>query len=71
MNGAMSPQEVADRIGVSKDTVLRLLRSGRLPGVKIGWRSWRITEDNLAAFMDGKQTKKAKTPKTTAKGGRV
>jgi excisionase family DNA binding protein len=61
MNGALSPQEAADRLGVSKDTILRLLRSGKLPGKKIGWRTWRITEEALAAFMAGTPEKKVRT----------
>ena len=63
MNGALSPQEVADKLGVSKDTVLRLLRSGKLPAVKLGWKTWRITEDALAAFMAGKGSKRQRSPK--------
>lgn len=62
MNGAMSPQEVAERLGVSRDTVLRWLRSGKLAAVKLGWRTWRITEDNLAAFTGG-EVRKAELPK--------
>ncbi len=46
---------------MSKDTILRLLRSGKLPGKKIGWRTWRITEEALQAFMDGAPEKKKRT----------
>ncbi len=56
MNGAMSPQEVAERLGVSKETVLRLLRSGKLPAVKLGWRTWRIKRDDLDRFMNTDRT---------------
>ena len=67
MNGALSPQEVADKLGVSKITVLRLLRSGRLAGKHIGHRTWRVTEEALHAFMAGEQPKTPNRPKKTKK----
>ncbi len=42
----LTPYEVADELALSLTTVYNLLRSGKLPGVKIG-RSWRIPRDAL------------------------
>jgi excisionase family DNA binding protein len=67
MNGVMTPQEVADRLKLNKDTVLRLIRSGKLPAVKIGSKTYRITEDALAAFMRGEQPKTTKNTKSRKK----
>jgi len=67
MNGAMTPQEVADRLKVSRDTVLRWLRSGKLPAAHLGHKTYRITEDALEAFMRGEQTKGPKKRPQTPK----
>jgi excisionase family DNA binding protein len=63
MNGVMTPQEVADRLKLNKDTVLRLIRSGKLPAAKIGSKTYRITEDALAAFMRGETPVVPEKPK--------
>lgn len=45
----LTPEEVAQRLQVSRITVMNHLRSGALKGVKVG-RLWRISEDALTAF---------------------
>lgn len=40
-----STQEAADRIGVSRNTLLRWLREGRLADVSRDWRGWRTWSD--------------------------
>jgi excisionase family DNA binding protein len=68
MNGALTPQEAAERLGVSRITVLRLLRTGRLQAVKLGWRTWRIPEASLEAFVRGEAA--AATPNKPKKPNR-
>jgi excisionase family DNA binding protein len=46
-----SPEEVAERLGMSRSTIGEWLRSGRLKGRRIG-RFWRVKESDLQAFMD-------------------
>lgn len=41
MQQHVSPSEFASKLGVSDDTVLRMLRRGDLPGLKVG-QQWRI-----------------------------
>jgi excisionase family DNA binding protein len=45
-----SPQEVAERLGMSRYTIGEWLRSGRLTGRRIG-RFWRVRESDLEAFI--------------------
>jgi excisionase family DNA binding protein len=45
----LSPRAVAARLGVSANTVLRLVRAGRLPSVRVGWQV-RIPGDFLASL---------------------
>ena len=52
MNDVLTPTEVAKKLRVHRDTVLRWLREGRLPGQKLGYRTWRITEDNIREFLE-------------------
>lgn len=51
----LSPEEVADVLGVSPSTVTRWFRTGHLPGRNLanGQRKacWRISEDDLAAWV--------------------
>ncbi len=46
----LTPAEVAAAMRVSGDTVLRLLRTGRLRGHKFG-KQWRITRADLDAYL--------------------
>jgi excisionase family DNA binding protein len=46
----ITPEDAADRLAVSKSTILDWLRSGQLKGVKAG-RLWRLRERDLAAFL--------------------
>jgi excisionase family DNA binding protein len=56
-----TPEEVAARLHLSRLTVMDHLRAGRLKGVKVG-RFWRITEEDLAAFIQ------RPAPRATATG---
>lgn len=49
----LTPDDVAARLKMHRDTVRRLLRSGELPGVKIG-RAWRTPSDKLAQWVEDK-----------------
>lgn len=46
----LTPTEVMDILGIGKNTVYHLLKSGTLKGLRIG-RSWRITGDALEEFL--------------------
>jgi excisionase family DNA binding protein len=46
----LTPQQVAERLQVQVQTVVRWLRSGQLKGAKFG-RLWRVTEEDLQAFI--------------------
>jgi excisionase family DNA binding protein len=46
----ITPEDAAERLKVSKNTILDWLRSGQLKGVKAG-RLWRLRERDLAEFL--------------------
>jgi excisionase family DNA binding protein len=46
----ITPEDAANRLAVSKNTILDWLRSGQLKGVKAG-RLWRLRERDLAEFL--------------------
>lgn len=54
--GMLSPQEVADELGVSRVVVWRWIRQGKLKAVKLTERTYRISKDDLDEFI--KQRKK-------------
>lgn len=51
-----SPQELADFWGVSRRTILRAIRRGDLPAVRIGPQSIRITRVDAAAYYARKSS---------------
>ena len=55
-----SPEEIAERLKVSRRSVYHWLNSGKLTGLKAG-QYWRVTEEDLIGFM--------KHEKPTPKGG--
>lgn len=46
-------KETAALLGVSRRTIMNYIKDNRLPFVKIGGK-WKITKDNLEAFLNGK-----------------
>lgn len=46
----LTAAEVMDILGVGKNTVYRLLNTGKIKGRRIG-RSWRISLDQLTDFI--------------------
>jgi chromosome partitioning protein len=50
MESLLTTQQVADRLGVDKKTVLRYLQRGKLKGARIG-RDWRIPEGSISSLL--------------------
>ena len=46
----LTPKEVAEKLRVSEQTVLRWLRNGKLKGVKVG-KLWRVREEDLQELI--------------------
>lgn len=46
----LDAKAAADRLGVSRDTIYRLLQDEKLPGVRIGWK-WRVSVTELDRIM--------------------
>jgi excisionase family DNA binding protein len=51
----LTPEQVAERLQISRVTVMDFLRKGRLKGHRVG-RLWRIKEEDLEAFLEGEPT---------------
>jgi excisionase family DNA binding protein len=49
----LTPAEAMDILGVGKNTMYRLLKSGELNGFRVG-RSWRVPESSIEKLMYGK-----------------
>ena len=69
----MTLAEIAKYLGVHQMTVYRMLKSGRLPGFKLG-RQWRTKKDVLDAWLlrqiDQQQdTPRKGSPLRTPRGG--
>lgn len=47
----LTASEAAERMRVSKMTVYRLIRSGKLPAVQIG-KAYRVREDDLEGYLN-------------------
>ena len=46
----LRPEEVAEMLQVSRRTVVRWLKEGRLKGVRAG-RLWRVRKEDLETFL--------------------
>ncbi len=59
----MTLSAVAEELSVSHTQVYALLRTGDLPGVKIGGRGiWRIERTELETFITRNRVRQEKTP---------
>lgn len=47
----LTASEVAERMRVSKMTVYRLIKAGKIPAVQIG-KAYRVREDQLEQYLD-------------------
>jgi len=47
----LTPQEVADLMKVSLKTVYRWIESGKLGASQVGYKTYRIFEEDLILFM--------------------
>jgi excisionase family DNA binding protein len=50
----LTPKDVAEILGVHQKTVHLWLRAGKLNGIKISYRAWRIPQSALDAFIEQK-----------------
>ena len=51
----MTLEDVADLLGVNYQLIYRLVRSGELPAIRLG-RVYRVTKDDLNAYLAGQKT---------------
>jgi len=66
----LTPDQVAERLQVDTESVRRWLRTRKLRGSRISPKAWRISEQDLAAFLAQKasepaQKEQAATPPDT------
>lgn len=46
------PDEVAAFLRLSRRTIYRMIRDGRLPGIKVGKTPWRISRQAFVNLME-------------------
>lgn len=51
-NQLLTPEQSAEYLQMHVDSVRRLLRTGKLPGVKVGG-SWRVLKTELDKMLSG------------------
>lgn len=56
----MTVLEVADRLNISYDFCLRLIRQGKLDGTKRKNGEWNVTEDSVAHYLFDRAEREAK-----------
>jgi excisionase family DNA binding protein len=56
----LNPRQVAEILGVHQKTVHLWLRSGRLQGIKISYRAWRIPQSALDTFITSNSNTRSK-----------
>jgi excisionase family DNA binding protein len=72
----LTPAQVAELSQLSEATILRLARTGQIPGAKKVGGSWRIVESRFQAWLETDDEAKVEEPSeprhlaTTTEGGR-
>ena len=56
MTGLLSAREVADMLGMSPETVLRWVRQGKLPAIRLPGGAIRFREDDLDGWLAERAT---------------
>lgn len=51
-HGYVTPTEIADDLRLSRMTVYRMIKTGVLPALAIGPRTYRIPADDYAAYKE-------------------
>jgi len=62
----LAPAHVAAILGVSRSTVLRLVRTGQLPCIRVGPRTIRVSVEELERFL---ATRSTPSQRASAKSG--
>lgn len=52
---SLTVPQIAERLACSRKTVRMLIATGELPAFRVGRRSWRVTADDLAAWVRQQQ----------------
>lgn len=50
----LTPQQAADKVGVSRTTIMNALQDRVLHGVKNNRNRWQITDEDLSKWMSGR-----------------
>lgn len=58
----LTPEQAAHRLQVKRRTVLAWLRAGKLAGAKIGYRTWRIAQQDIREFVRSRKCAAAVDP---------
>lgn len=49
----LTPNQIAAQLQLNVETVYRWLRAGKLPGLRVSRKSWRIDRKQFEDFMKG------------------
>ncbi|MBI5868360.1 MAG: DUF2087 domain-containing protein [candidate division Zixibacteria bacterium] len=71
----MTSAEVAEKLQLNQQVVVRKLQTGEIPGYKIG-KDWRVSSQQLLAWLESKSnqtkhTERSKTERAFFKDGRL
>lgn len=56
MSKMYSPRQVAEQLGISTETVRRLIREGRMQAMRVSERCLAVSEAALAAYLEAHTT---------------
>ena len=67
MDKLLTPEEVAERFAVSPKTLRDWLRTGKMKGIKVGGKLWRVSESDLDQFIESSKIQVDKRSKKKTK----
>ena len=69
MSALLTTRQVAERLALSPETILRRVRAGELPAYRIASNALRFREEEIEAFLERSTYQHDRNAATAAEGG--
>ena len=57
MDYTLTPDDVAKRLGVTRNFIYQLIQTGQLPAIRLSRKAYRISEQDLSTYINERLTR--------------